>query len=118
MVLARQIMTNALQCAAHEHFPNMTLLPHPADSSLELGRYRHYKGRDYELIGLARHADTEELLVVYRCLYGNYDLWVRPYADFIAPVEIGGELIPRFVYLGAPVALAGSESSKGPSRNG
>ncbi len=46
------------------------------------GRYRHYKGKDYEVIGLATHSETEEQLVVYRTLYGNFDLWVRPQAMF------------------------------------
>lgn len=64
------------------------------------GRYRHYKGRDYEVLGVARHSETEELLVVYRCLYGDQGLWVRPLTMFIEAVSIGGETVERFRYLG------------------
>lgn len=64
------------------------------------GRYRHYKGRDYEVLGVARHSETEELLVVYRCLYGDGGLWVRPLAMFVEAVPIGGETVERFSYLG------------------
>lgn len=64
------------------------------------GRYRHYKGRHYEVLGVARHSETGEALVVYRCLYGDFGLWVRPQVMFLEAVEVGGESIPRFVYLG------------------
>lgn len=67
--------------------------------SLPPGRYKHYKGRDYEVLGVARHSESEEPLVVYRCLYGDCSLWVRPLAMFCESVEIGGEWIPRFVYV-------------------
>lgn len=67
---------------------------------LPTGRYRHYKGKDYEVIGLARHSETEEPLVVYRCLYGDHSLWVRPLAMFCESVDVAGELVPRFAYLG------------------
>lgn len=50
--------------------------------ALELGRYRHYKGNEYEVIDLARHSETGEWMVVYRPLYGEQGLWVRPYAMF------------------------------------
>ena len=65
----------------------------------EPGRYRHYKGKDYEVIGVARHSETQELLVVYRCLYGEFGLWVRPLAMFVEEVEIEGRLVPRFTRL-------------------
>lgn len=64
------------------------------------GRYRHYKGRDYQVIGMAKHSETAEQLVVYRCLYGDHSLWVRPAAMFCEAVELGGESIPRFSYIG------------------
>ena len=64
------------------------------------GRYRHYKGRDYEVLGVARHSETEELLVVYRCLYGDGGLWVRPLTMFVEAVSIGGETVERFSYIG------------------
>lgn len=67
---------------------------------LKAGRYRHYKGNDYEVIGVARHSETQEQMVVYRTLYGNYDLWVRPLSMFTETVEMGGESIPRFQFVG------------------
>jgi hypothetical protein len=60
------------------------------------GRYRHYKGKFYEVIGTARHSETEEELVVYRCLYGDRSLWVRPLAMFLESVEADGGMVPRF----------------------
>ncbi|HMN45242.1 MAG TPA: DUF1653 domain-containing protein [Povalibacter sp.] len=67
---------------------------------LKPGRYRHYKGKDYEVIGVARHSETGESLVVYRTLYGDYGLWVRPLEMFTATVEHDGQSMPRFAYLG------------------
>jgi len=64
------------------------------------GRWRHYKGRDYEVIGLARHSETEEPLVVYRTLYGDVLLWVRPLAMWQETVELDGGRVPRFVFVG------------------
>ena len=63
------------------------------------GIYEHYKGQRYEVIGLARHSETEEELVVYRALYGEHGLWVRPYAMFAEDVEVDGVRRPRFQYL-------------------
>ena len=63
------------------------------------GRYRHYKGGDYEVIGCARHSETEEELVVYRALYGDRGLWVRPMAMFVEAVQVDGQLVPRFSLL-------------------
>ena len=60
------------------------------------GRYRHYKGKEYEVIGTARHSESEEWLVVYRCLYGDYSLWVRPLEMFNESVNVAGEEVPRF----------------------
>ncbi len=62
----------------------------------EPGRYRHYKGTFYEVIGVARHSETEEKLVVYRCLYGDHSLWARPLAMFMESVIIDGRRVPRF----------------------
>ena len=64
------------------------------------GRYRHYKGNDYEVIGIARNSETEEEMVVYRKLYGDCSLWVRPLAMFMEDVTVDGQRIPRFAYLG------------------
>ncbi|GGB90182.1 hypothetical protein GCM10011352_15260 [Marinobacterium zhoushanense] len=64
------------------------------------GIYRHYKGRDYEVIGTARHSETEEWMVVYRALYGDFGLWVRPLAMFVETVELAsGERVSRFAPL-------------------
>ena len=60
------------------------------------GTYRHYKGNTYQVIGAARHSETEEHLVVYRALYGKFELWVRPLGMFCEKVEVGGKVIPRF----------------------
>ena len=63
------------------------------------GRYRHYKGNEYEVIGCARHSETEEEFVVYRALYGDRGLWVRPSAMFMEEVLIEGKRVPRFSLL-------------------
>ncbi|HEX7815649.1 DUF1653 domain-containing protein [Dyella sp.] len=60
------------------------------------GIYRHYKGPRYRVLGTARHSETEDSLVVYQALYGEFGLWVRPAAMFAETVTIGGEQIPRF----------------------
>lgn len=60
------------------------------------GRYRHYKGGEYELIGVARHSETLEPQVIYRALYGDGGLWVRPHAMFFESVLIEGRAQPRF----------------------
>ncbi len=66
---------------------------------LKPGRYRHYKGKDYEVIEVATHSETEEKLVVYRTLYGNFDLWVRPLHQFQEMVACEAGDVPRFRYL-------------------
>lgn len=68
--------------------------------SLEPGIYRHFKGHMYEVIGVARHSETEEELVVYQPLYGDGGLWVRPLAMFTETVERNGERFPRFQWEG------------------
>lgn len=70
------------------------------------GRYRHYKGHDYEVIGTARHSETEEPLVVYRTLYGDLSLWVRPLAMFMETVEVDGREVPRFARVSDPESQA------------
>lgn len=63
------------------------------------GVYRHYKGKDYLVMGLAHHSETREPLVVYRCLYDDYSLWVRPEAMFTEIVMVDGKEIPRFAFV-------------------
>jgi cupin 2 domain-containing protein len=65
-------------------------------SSIQPGRYRHYKGREYTVIGTARHSETLQELVVYRQEYGERDLWVRPQPMFAETVNVDGQVLPRF----------------------
>ena len=64
------------------------------------GRYRHFKGRDYQVLFTARHSETGEEMVVYRALYGEGGLWVRPAAMWDEEVERDGKKIKRFEYIG------------------
>ena len=61
-----------------------------------LGRYRHHKGKLYEVVGVVRHSETLEPLVLYRPLHGDATLWVRPYAMFFESIEVDGVVQPRF----------------------
>ena len=65
-------------------------------SSIQTGRYRHYKGNEYTVIGIALHSESQEELVVYRQEYGDYRLWVRPKKMFFETVTVEGRVIPRF----------------------
>ena len=67
---------------------------------LKNGRYRHFKGGEYEVIGVAGHTETGEQMVVYRALYGKGGLWVRPVDMFLAVVERDGKTLARFEYIG------------------
>jgi len=67
---------------------------------VKAGRYRHYKGEEYQVLGCAQHTETEEEFVVYRALYGNKGLWVRPKAMFLEPVLVDGKPAPRFEFIG------------------
>ncbi len=67
---------------------------------LSLGKYRHYKGHFYHVTGIAKHSETQELLVVYRCLYGDFSLWVRPLVMFTERVTVDGKEVPRFEFVG------------------
>ena len=64
------------------------------------GRYRHFKGKEYEVLDVARHSETEEELVVYRALYGDFGLWVRPVSMWNEAVERDGKTFRRFTYIG------------------
>ena len=72
--------------------------PRPAEP--RPGLYRHYKQKDYRVIGLARHSETREWLVVYEALYGDGGLWVRPATMFTETVEVDGRRVPRFERVG------------------
>ena len=70
------------------------------NNKLKLGKYQHYKGQNYEVIGVAKHSETLEELVVYRALYDDFELWVRPLKMFLEVVEYEGQILPRFKYIG------------------
>jgi len=63
---------------------------------LAKGVYKHYKGNMYEVYMTARHSETEEWMVVYKALYGEQGMWVRPYNIFVEELEVEGTLVPRF----------------------
>ena len=67
---------------------------------LEKGHYRHYKGNMYEVYMTAQHSETGEWMVVYKALYGDEGMWVRPYEMFVEEVEVEGKMISRFEYVG------------------
>lgn len=67
--------------------------------TLKAGLYRHFKGGEYAVYGLATHSETEEAMVVYRPLYGDRALWVRPLSMFTETVERDGEVLPRFQFV-------------------
>jgi hypothetical protein len=68
---------------------------------IQPGRYRHYKGNEYTVLGVARHSETLEEHVVYRQEYGDNGLWVRPAAMFAETVVFEGRTLPRFAILGS-----------------
>ncbi|MBD1389244.1 DUF1653 domain-containing protein [Neiella sp. HB171785] len=70
------------------------------DLHVKRGKYQHYKGGEYHVLDLVTHSETEEKMVLYRPLYGDKQLWVRPYDMFFETIEIDGEVIERFRYLG------------------
>lgn len=70
------------------------------EETIRPGRYRHFKGNEYQVIGVARHSETLELMVVYRALYGEQGLWVRPASMWNEMVEREGKTFQRFTYIG------------------
>lgn len=66
---------------------------------IKLGRYRHFKGNEYEVIAVAKHSETLEPMVVYRALYGDGGYWVRPASMWNETVEREGRAFQRFVYI-------------------
>ena len=69
--------------------------------SVKLGKYRHYKGNEYQVIGVAKHSETTEPMVVYKALYGDGGLWVRPLSMWNETVEVNGVFYKRFEYIDA-----------------
>ncbi|PLW79297.1 DUF1653 domain-containing protein [Candidatus Woesearchaeota archaeon] len=66
---------------------------------MKLGRYKHYKGNMYEVIGIAKHSESLEEMVVYKALYGERGLWVRPLSMFNEEIEVDGKKVKRFQYV-------------------
>ena len=69
-------------------------------TTISPGRYLHFKGKQYTVIGVALHSETKEELVVYRQEYGDHGLWVRPKQMFLETVRVGWQAVPRFRYVG------------------
>lgn len=67
-----------------------------AAAAITPGRYRHFKGNEYEVIAIARHSETEEPMVVYRALYGDYGIWVRPAEMWNEQIVRDGKMYTRF----------------------
>ena len=70
------------------------------ENMIKPGKYRHFKGKEYEVIGVAKHSETLEEMVVYRQLYGEHGLWVRPASMWEETVERDGKTYKRFTYIG------------------
>ncbi len=75
-------------------------------TAITLGRYRHYKGNEYTVLGIARHSETCEEMVVYQPEYGEGGMWVRPLEMFFETVNVDGKTVPRFQLLEASSAEA------------
>jgi hypothetical protein len=69
------------------------------NNKIKLGIWKHYKGKEYKVIGVAKHSETLEELVVYQALYGERQLWVRPLKMFLEKVEVEGKKVPRFKFI-------------------
>lgn len=66
---------------------------------IKLGKYRHFKGKEYEVIAIAKHSETLQDMVVYKCLYGDYSIWVRPLSMFEESITRDGKTFRRFEYI-------------------
>ncbi len=66
---------------------------------LKLGEYEHFKGKHYKVLGVAKHSETLEVLVIYQALYGGNQIWARPINMFFDEIEKDGEKIPRFKFI-------------------
>ena len=66
---------------------------------VKLGKYKHYKGGEYEVVGMAKHSETQEEMVVYKSLKDG-QVWARPFENFIEEVDVEGEKFPRFKFIG------------------
>ncbi len=69
-------------------------------TNVKIGKYRHFKGAEYKVLGVAKHSETLEELVVYQAFYEEQEIWVRPISMFYDDKEFDGKLVPRFEYIG------------------
>ncbi len=70
-------------------------------NKIKIGKYKHFKeGKEYHVVGIAKHSETGEDLVLYQKMYDDYSYFVRPYASFIEEVQVGEKKVPRFEYIG------------------
>lgn len=74
-----------------------------SDQNVQPGRYRHFKGQNYIVLGVALHSETQEVMIVYQQDYGDRRMWVRPKAMFLETVEVGDRTVPRFQFVGPDV---------------
>lgn len=70
------------------------------EKEIKPGKYRHFKGNEYEVIGIAKHSETLEEMVIYRALYGEHGLWVRPASMWNECIERDGKVFQRFTFIG------------------
>lgn len=70
------------------------------DASHKVGKYRHFKGNEYQVVAFAKHSETLEEFVVYQALYGQRGMWIRPFKMFDEMVQLEGKLVRRFEYIG------------------
>ncbi len=88
-------IAKSTECARNARYHrDVNKLPSLPDAPT--GRYRHYKGGEYEVLGVVRHSESLEPLVLYRPLYDDSGLWVRPHAMFFGAVDVDGQRTPRF----------------------
>ncbi len=72
---------------------------------LQPGLYRHYKGPEYRVLGVATHSETQQYVVIYQALYGEFGLWVRPLDMFSETVEVDGKTVPRFALIQPEISV-------------
>lgn len=70
------------------------------DHEIKIGRYRHFKGNEYQVLYIAKHSETLEKMIVYQALYGEKGIWVRPTSMWNETVEWNGSIVRRFTYIG------------------
>jgi hypothetical protein len=96
------VLTGDLQCFVKQRQQSMTIQPMtdsravPPLPAIEPGLYQHYKGPQYKVLGVVRHSETLEALVLYHPVEGDQALWVRPWAMFTGQIEVNGVHMPRF----------------------